>query len=66
MSLRGIQPLSYSGLDDLTRFLAWSEQIKLDMSMSNPSLFRVLGEVATAKHPIAGGESFQTVRSQRA
>ena len=60
MSLRGIQPLSYSGLDDLTRFLAWSEQIKLDMSMSNPSLFRVLGEVATAKHPIAGGESFQT------
>ena len=55
----GIQPLPYSGVDDLTCFLAWSHQIKLDMSKGNPSLFRVLGEVATSKHPIEG-ESFQT------
>ena len=56
----GIQPLPYSGVDDLTCFLAWSHQIKLDMSKGNPSLFRVLGEVATSKHPIEEGESFQT------
>ena len=56
----GIQPLPHSGLDDFERFLAWSEWIKLDMSKGNPSLFKVLGEVATSKHPITEGESFQT------
>ena len=56
----GTQPLPHSGLDDLERFLAWSEWIKLDMSKGNPSLFKVLGEVATSKRPITEGESLQT------
>ena len=43
MKPRGIQPLIHSGSDDLESFLAWSEQIKLDMSESNPLLYQVLG-----------------------
>ena len=58
---QGNQPLDFSGgLVDLECFLAWSERIKLDMSKSNPLLYEVLGRLASSKHPIAGGESFQT------
>ena len=56
---RGIQPLIHSGSDDLESFLAWSEQIKLDMSKSNPLLYQVLGNLAPSKHPITGGDSFK-------
>ena len=58
---QGFQPLDFSGgLVDIECFLAWSERIKLDMSKSNPLLYEVLGRLASSKHPIAGGESFQT------
>ena len=55
--LRGIRPLIHSGLDDLESFLAWSEQIKLEMSVTNPLLYRVLGNLAFSRHAIAGGDS---------
>ena len=61
---RGIQPLIHNGSDDLESFLAWSEQIKLDMSESNPLLYQVLGNLAFSKQPIAGGDSFQTKAGQ--
>ena len=61
---RGIQPLIHSGSDDLESFLAWSGQIKLDMSESNPLLYQVLGNLAFSKQPIAGGDSFQTKAGQ--
>ena len=64
MKPRGIQPLIHSGSDDLESFLAWSEQIKLDMSESNPQLYQVLGNLAFSKPPIAGGDSFQTKARQ--
>ena len=50
----GIQPLLHSGSDDLESFLAWSEQIKLDMSVTNPLPYHVLGNLAFSKHAIAG------------
>ena len=55
----GIRPLIHSGLDDLESFLAWSAQIKLDMSESNPLLEQVLENIAFSMHPIAGGDSFR-------
>ena len=61
---RGIEPLIHSGSDDLESFLAWSEQIKLDMSESNPLLYQVLGNLAFSKQPIARGDSFQTKAGQ--
>ena len=62
---QGNQPLDFSGgLVDLECFLAWSERIKLDMSKSNPLLYEVLGRLASSKHPIAGGDSFQTVSAE--
>ena len=60
MKPRRSQPLIHSGSDDLESFLAWSEQIELDMSESNPLLYQVLGNLAFSKHPIAGADSFQT------
>ena len=57
--LIGIQPLIHSGSDNLESFLAWSAQIKLDMSESNPLLEQVLENVAFSMHPIAGGGSFR-------
>ena len=61
MKLRGIQPLDCnSGLDDLESFVAWSEQIKLDMSECNPLLYQVLENIAFSMNPIAGGDNFQT------
>ena len=64
MKPRGIQPLLHSGSDDLESFLAWSEEMKLDMSESNPLLYQVLGNLAFSKQPIAGGDSFQTKAGQ--
>ena len=58
---QGNQPLDFSGgLVDLECFLAWSEQIKLDMSECNPLLYQVLENIAFSMNPIAGGDSFQT------
>ena len=57
---QGNQPLDFSsGLVDLECFLAWSERIKLDMSKSNPLLYKVLESLAFSRNPIAGGDSFQ-------
>ena len=64
MKSGGIQPLLHSGSDDLETFLAWSEQIKPDMSESNPLLYQVLGNLAFSKQPIAGGDSLQTQLGQ--
>ena len=62
---QGSQPLDFSGgLVDFGCFLAWSERIKLDMSKSNPLLYEVLGRLASSKHPIAGGDNFQTKAGQ--
>ena len=58
--LIGIRPLIHSGSDDLESFLAWSAQIKLEMSEANPLLDKVLQNLAFSMHPIAGGDSFRT------
>ena len=58
--LIGIRPLIHSGSDDLESFLAWSAQIKLEMSEDNPLLDEVLENLAFSMHPIAGGDSFRT------
>ena len=60
MELRGIRPLIHSASDDLESFLAWSAQIKLEMSEANPLLDKVLENLAFSMHPIAGGDSFWT------
>ena len=60
MELIGIRPLIHSGSDDLESFLAWSAQIKLEMSEANPLLDKVLENLAFSMHPIAGGDSFWT------
>ena len=58
--LRDIRPLIHSGSDDLESFMAWSEQIKLEMSECNPLLYEVLGNLAFSRQPLAGGDSFRT------
>ena len=58
--LRGVQSLIHSDLDGLESFVAWSEQIKLDMSECNPLLYQVLGNIAFSMNPIAGGDSSKT------
>ena len=58
--LIGIRPLIHSGSDDLESFLAWSAQIKLEVSEHNPLLDKVLENLAFSMHPIAGGDSFWT------
>ena len=63
--LIGIRPLIHSGSDNLESFLAWSAQIKLDMSESNPLLEQVLENIAFSMHPIAGGDSFMTGHEAR-
>ena len=62
--LRDIRPLIHSGSDDLESFMAWSEQIKLEMSECNPLLYEVLGNIAFSRQPLAGGDSFKTRRVQ--
>ena len=37
--------------------MAWSEQIKLEMSECNPLFYEVLGNIAFSRHAIAGGDS---------
>ena len=54
-----IQP-SIGGLDDLETFQAWAEKIKTNMSRSNPSLYEVLGEIASSEQPIEEGDILQT------
>ena len=62
--IKGIQPSNFDGgLDDLESFQAWSEEIKTEMSRENPSLYEVLGEIASSKQPIEEGDIFQA--SQR-
>ena len=43
--LKDIRPFIHSGSDDLESFMAWSEQIKLEMSECNPLLYEVLGNI---------------------
>ena len=42
-------------LGDLQSFIAWSEEIKLDMSCDNPPLYELLGSLAFSKQPIEEG-----------
>ena len=46
-------------LGNLQSFTAWSEDIKLEMSGDNPSLYGLLGSLAFSMQPIEGG-SVQT------
>ena len=60
----GIQSSTFDGgLDDLESFQAWAEEIKTNMSQANPSLYEVLGEIASSKQPIEEGDIIQA--SQR-
>ena len=53
----GTQPSIFEGgLDDLEAFQAWAEKIKTNMSRSNPSLYEVLGEIASSEQPIEEGD----------
>ena len=60
----GIQPPNFNGgVDDLERFQACLEEIKTSMSQENPSLYEVLGELASSKQPIKEGDVFQAFQS---
>ena len=60
----GIQaPTLDGGLDDLESFQAWAEEVKTNMSQADPSLYEVLGEIASSKQPIEEGDTTQA--SQR-
>ena len=50
---------SHDVLGDLQSFITWSEEIKLDMSFDNPSLYTLLGSLAFSMQPIEEG-SVQT------
>ena len=55
-SLQDIQPLDFhEGWDDLDSFKTWVEDIKLEMSRTNPALYVVLGELASSQQPIEQG-----------
>ena len=60
----GTLPLSYSGMDDLEGFQAWSEEIKAEISRQNPLLHEVLEEIASSKQPIEEENIMQTCRMQ--
>ena len=50
---RGIQPSTFEGgLDDLEGFQAWAEEIKTNLSQSDPALYEVLEQTASSKQPI--------------
>ena len=55
----GIQsPILSGDLDDLESFQACMGEIKRHMSRENPSLYEVLGEIASSKQPIEKGDIF--------
>ena len=61
---RGTQaPLFDGDLDDLESFQACREEIRTYMSQVNPSLYEVLGEIASSMQPIGEGDILQA--SQR-
>ena len=55
--------LCNGGMDDLESFQACLEEIKTDMSQEDPSLYAVLGEIASSKQPIEEGDIFQAFQS---
>ena len=50
-------------LDDLESFQAWAKEIQTNMSQADPSLYEVLGEIASSKQSIEEGDIIQA--SQR-
>ena len=61
---RGFQAPIFNGdLEDLENFQACIEEIKTDMSKTNPSLYEVLGEIVSYKQPIEEGDIFQIFQS---
>ena len=61
---RGIQAPVFNGdLGDLESFQACKEEIRTCISQVNPSLYEVLGEIASSKQPIGEGDILQA--SQR-
>ena len=55
----GTQPPNSGGVDDLGSFQACMEEIKRHMSRENPSLYEVLGEIASSNQPIEEGDIFR-------
>ena len=53
----GTQPPNSGGVDDLESFQACMEEIKRHMSREHPSLYEVLGEIASSKQPIEEGDT---------
>ena len=65
---KSILPLTDSGMDDLESFQAWSEEIKKKMSLTNPLLYEVFGEIVSSKQPIEEGnihETFQNIMEEK-
>ena len=61
---RGSQAPSFNGdLGDLESFQACKEEIRAYMSQVNPSLYEVLGEIASSKQPIREEDIFQASQS---
>ena len=61
---RGSQASIFNGdLGDLESFQACKEKIRAYMSQVNPSLYEVLGEIASSQQPIGEGDILQA--SQR-
>ena len=54
--LQGTQASPYGDLDDLESFQASREEIRTYMSQVNPSLYEVLGEIASSMQPIREGD----------
>ena len=55
----GTQPPNNGGVNDLESFQACMEEIKRHMSREHPSLYEVLGELASSKQPVEEGDIFQ-------
>ena len=62
--VEGFQSPTFNGdLEDLERFQACIEEVKTNMSKTNPSLCDVLGERASSKQTIEEGDIFQAFQN---
>ena len=55
----GSQPPNSGGVDDLESFQVCMGEIRRHMSREHPSLYEVLGEIASSKQPIEEGDIFR-------
>ena len=56
-------PIFNGDLEDLESFQTCIEEVKTDMSKTNPSLYEVLGEITSSKQPIEEGDISQIFQS---